>query len=150
MVTAMLDGEVVVESESGTPDFAGLQADLSAGRSDRFRYYLFDLLHLDGIDLTRRPAHRAQGGARAAARRATTASSPTASTSTGGGDTVLEHACRLGLEGIVSKLKTAPYRSGRAKSWLKAKCVEGDEFVIIGYVPSTTQRRAIGSLVLGH
>ena len=52
VVTAFLDGEVMVETERGTPDFAALQADLSEGRSDRFRYYLFDLLHLDGTDLT--------------------------------------------------------------------------------------------------
>ena len=69
---------------------------------------------------------------------------------TGRGDVVFDHACRLGLEGIVSKLKTAPYRSGRSKSWLKTKCVDGHELVIIGYVPSTTQRRVVGSLVVGH
>jgi bifunctional non-homologous end joining protein LigD len=61
---------------------------------------------------------------------------------------VFEHACRLGLEGVVSKLKTGTYRSGRSKSWLKSKCAEGYELAIIGYVPSTTQRRAIGSLVV--
>jgi bifunctional non-homologous end joining protein LigD len=55
----------------------------------------------------------------------------------------------MGLEGIVSKLKNARYRSGRTKAWIKTKCVEGSEFVIIGYVPSTTHRRAVGSLVLG-
>ncbi len=55
VVTAMLDGEVVVETEKGTPSFAELQADLSENRSDRFRYYLFDLMHLDGTDLTRAP-----------------------------------------------------------------------------------------------
>ena len=53
VVTAFLDGEVIVETEQGTPDFGALQQDLSEGRSDRFCYYLFDLLHLDGIDLTR-------------------------------------------------------------------------------------------------
>ena len=53
VVAAFLDGEVVVETERGTPDFGALQQDLSEGRSDRFCYYLFDLLHLDGIDLTR-------------------------------------------------------------------------------------------------
>src|SRR5690606_23143586 len=66
----------------------------------------------------------------------------------GAGATILEHACRLGLEGIVSKLSTSTYRSGRTKSWLKAKCTEGAEFAVIGYVPSTVQRRAVGSLVV--
>ena len=50
VVTAFLDGEVVVETEHGVPDFGALQADLSEGRSDRFTYYVFDLLHLDGKD----------------------------------------------------------------------------------------------------
>ena len=148
MVTAFLDGEVVVATERGTPDFSSLQADLSEGRSDRFQYYAFDLLHLDGLDLT---------GAALLDRKAALADL-LAGRDDGilkvsehfaeRGDVVLAHACRMGLEGIVSKLARAPYRSGRSKSWLKAKCVEGSEFVIIGYVPSTTQRRAVGSLVL--
>jgi bifunctional non-homologous end joining protein LigD len=149
VVSALLDGEVVVETERGTPDFAGLQADLSEGRSDRFHYYLFDLLHLDGTDLT---------GATLLDRKKVLAQ--LIAGREGGilkysehfsqrGDTMLAHACRLGLEGIVSKLRSARYRSGRSKAWLKTKCVEGSEFVIIGYVPSTTHRRAIGSLVLG-
>ena len=50
--TAILDGELVVEAASGASDFSALQADLAAGRSDRFRYYLFDLLYLDGRDLS--------------------------------------------------------------------------------------------------
>ena len=53
--TAILDGELVVEAASGASDFPALQADLAAGRSDRFRYYLFDLLYLDGRDLRQRP-----------------------------------------------------------------------------------------------
>jgi bifunctional non-homologous end joining protein LigD len=147
VVTAMLDGEVVVDSESGAPSFAELQADLSAGRSDRFRYYLFDLLHLDGIDL--RPAQLIERKAALARLLAGRNGVLTYSEHfTERGDTVFEHACRLGLEGTVSKLKTAAYRSGRAKSWFKSKCADAHEFAIIGYVPSTTQRRAIGSLVL--
>ena len=62
---------------------------------------------------------------------------------------ILRHVCRLGLEGIVSKLREAPYRSGRSKSWSKSKCASRQEFVIGGYVVSTTSRRAIGSLALG-
>ena len=113
VVTAFLDGEVVVESERGTPDFAALQADLSEGRSDRFQYYLFDLMHLDGSDLT---------GATLLDRKAALArllaghdGGPLRYSEhfTERGEVVLRHACRLSLEGIVSKLKNAPYRSGR-------------------------------------
>ena len=141
VVTAFLDGEVVAETDSGTPSFAALQDDLSQGRSDRFRYYAFDLLHLDGVDLN---------GASLLDRKAALArllgglgDGPISYSEhfAERGDIVLRHACRLSLEGIVSKLGRSPYRSGRAKSWLKSKCTDSGEFVIIGYVPSTTQRR---------
>src|SRR5690606_16104155 len=49
--TAIIDGELVVEASGGASDFSALQADLSEGRSDRFRYYAFDLIYLDGHDL---------------------------------------------------------------------------------------------------
>ena len=63
---------------------------------------------------------------------------------------VLRHACRLGLEGVVSKVRDAPYRSGRGKEWIKCKCSNRREFVVAGYVPSTVSSKAIGSLVLGY
>ena len=149
VVTALFDGEVVVETEKGTPSFAELQADLSEGRSDRFRYYLFDLLHLDGFDLTRAPLieRKQQLSKLLAGRNGILTCSEHFEER---GEVVFDHACRLGLEGIVSKLKTAPYRPGRSKSWLKMKSVDDHEFVIIGYVPSTTQRKVVGALAVGH
>ena len=147
--TALIDGELVVETESGASDFSALQADLSEGRSDRFVFYAFDLLHLDGYDL------------RAAPLVARKAALEQLLPSEGGllrysadfaqdGAMILRHACRLGLEGLMSKLRDAPYRSGRGKDWIKSKCAERQEFVVAGYVPSTTSRKAIGSLVLGY
>ena len=68
----------------------------------------------------------------------------------GDGNLILQHACRLSLEGVVSKLRDGPYRSGRGKSWVKSKCSQRQEFVVAGYVPSSTSRKAIGSLVLGY
>src|SRR3546814_371558 len=66
------------------------------------------------------------------------------------GELVLRHACRLSLEGVVSKDRDAPYRSGRGKDWVKSKCTERQELVVAGFVPSTTSRKAIGSLLLGY
>ena len=63
------------------------------------------------------------------------------------GKLVLQRACALGLEGIISKASQSVYVSGRGKSWVKAKCSAQQEFVIAGYVPSSTGRKAIGSLV---
>jgi bifunctional non-homologous end joining protein LigD len=63
---------------------------------------------------------------------------------------MFEHACRLGLEGIVSKRADLPYRPGRGDHWIKTKSVLRQEFVIVGYTPSTAETRSIGSLALGY
>lgn len=146
--TAILDGELVVETSSGASDFSALQADLSEGRSDRFALYVFDLLYLDGYDLRPLPLiERKQLLEQLVAGGAPTIRYSSHFDESGG--MVLRHACRLSLEGIVSKLRDAPYRSGRGKAWVKSKCSARQEFVVGGYVPSSVSRKAIGSLVLG-
>ncbi|MBS7700797.1 MULTISPECIES: DNA ligase D [unclassified Chelatococcus] len=146
---AIIDGELVVETDAGASDFSALQAALSEGRSDHFLFYVFDLLYLDGYDL--RPL--------ALTARKDLLEQIVAGDHAGhirysshfmdSGAMVLRHACRLSLEGIVSKLRDAPYRDGRSKSWVKSKCSARQEFVVAGYVPSTISRHAIGSLILG-
>ena len=145
---AILDAELVVEGDSGASDFSALQADLSAGREDRFRLYVFDLLYLDGRDLRRLPLVERkemlaglipEGGGIIRF----------SNHFEDDGDMVLRHACRLSLEGIVSKLAASPYRSGRGRSWVKSKCSARQEFVIGGFTPSTAKPKAVGSLVLG-
>lgn len=146
--TALIDGEIVVETEQGVTDFSALQADLSEGRSDRFIYYAFDLLHLDGRDLRKEPLEVRKERLRAIL--------PSDHENlrfgdhfTENGELVLNHACRLSLEGIVSKKRGSPYISGRSSGWIKSKCSDRQELVICGFVPSTVDRKAIGSLVLG-
>lgn len=145
--TALIDGELVVENDAGSSDFSALQADLSASRKDRFVFYVFDLLHLDGRDLTALPLEERK----ALLRKLVAAEGPLRFSEhfDDRGALVLEHACRLSLEGIVSKRADAPYRSGRGRDWLKSKCSARQEFVVAGYVPSTASRNAIGSLVMG-
>ena len=63
---------------------------------------------------------------------------------------MLRHACAMGLEGIISKRRDCPYRSGRVKDWLKAKCTNRQEFVIAGYVLRSDNPRAVGALVVGY
>jgi bifunctional non-homologous end joining protein LigD len=146
--TALIDGELVVELGTGASDFSALQADLSEGRTDRFVFYAFDLLYLDGHDL-----RGATLSDRKTALRAILPDTPGilrfSDHFEDDGSMVLQHACRLSLEGIVSKQADALYRSGRGKIWVKSKCSARQEFVIGGYVPSTTGRRSVGSLVLG-
>ncbi|KXF75348.1 DNA ligase [Paramesorhizobium deserti] len=147
--SALIDGELVVETDAGASDFSALQTDLSDGRTDRFVFYVFDLLYLDGYDLRRLPLIERKKllerivGAQAGMIRYSSHFEEQ-------GSLVLTHACRLSLEGIVSKKRDAPYRSGRGKDWIKSKCSARQEFVIAGYVPSSTSRKAIGSLVLGY
>jgi bifunctional non-homologous end joining protein LigD len=146
---AVIDGEMVVEAVGGASDFSALQADLSEGRSDRFVFYAFDLLHLDGHDLTGAPLDQRK----AALERLLADAPPVLRYSAHfdeDGEMILRHACRLSLEGVISKLRDGKYRSGRGRDWIKSKCSERQEFVIAGYVPSTTSDSAIGSLVLGH
>lgn len=146
--TALIDGELVVETSAGASDFSALQADLSNGRTDRFIFYVFDLLYLDGYDVRTLPLIERKSMLEKLVGEAT---GPIRYSShfNENGALVLSHACRLGLEGVVSKLRDGPYRSGRGKSWIKSKCSSRQEFVIAGYVPSSTSRRAIGSLVMG-
>jgi bifunctional non-homologous end joining protein LigD len=63
---------------------------------------------------------------------------------------VLRHACAMGLEGIISKRRDCPYRSGRAKDWLKSKCTHRQELVVAGYPPRSDNAQAVGALVLGY
>jgi bifunctional non-homologous end joining protein LigD len=145
---ALIDGEMVVANESGVAEFSLLQADLSEGRVDRFVYYAFDCLYRDGRDLReepliRRKAHLEEMIGRSAG--------PIRYSShfVEDGKLVLQRACALGLEGIISKASQSHYVSGGGKSWVKSKCSAQQEFVIAGYVPSSTGRKAIGSLSLG-
>ncbi len=146
--TMLLDGELVVENGNGASDFSALQADLAEDRHDRFLFYAFDLLHLDGFDLRSLPLLR-----RKSMLEEVLTVAPGLLRYSGhfedSGATVLRHACRLSLEGIVSKRGDAPYRSGRSKGWIKSKCSARQEFVIAGYTPSSAMKDAIGSLVLG-
>jgi len=148
--SALLDGELVVEDEAGVSSFTGLQADLKAGRMDRMIFYAFDLLYLDGRDLTKTPLiDRKTLLAGLLDDLPADATVRLSAHIDRDGEAMVRHACRLGLEGIVSKRKDKPYVAGRGGHWLKTKCSQRQEFVIAGYVPSTTSRKAVGSLVLG-
>lgn len=146
---ALIDGEVVVETDKGFSSFSELQSDLKEGRENRLVFYAFDLMHLDGYDLTRTPlierkralASIMPGDASGFIRLSEHFETD--------GETLKNHVCRLGFEGIVSKRASAPYVSGRTRDWLKVKCSNRQELIVIGYTPSTTARRAVGSLALG-
>ncbi|HEV7437276.1 MAG TPA: non-homologous end-joining DNA ligase [Pseudorhizobium sp.] len=149
--TMILDGEAVVLDEQGRSDFGRLQNSLG-GRGGKLPagnaiLYAFDLLYLDGHDLTKMEysARRHlledllvdKGGSIRLSEEFDV--DP---------DELLQHACTHELEGIIAKHKGRPYRSGRAGDWVKIKCVQSDTFAIIGYEPSKAMPGAIGSLLL--
>ena len=148
--TALIDGEIVVEDEDGVSNFSELQAALKQGERERFIYYVFDLLHLDGRDLTGLPM--VERKAELLRLLAATESGPVIYSEhfQGDGQAVLSAACQFRLEGIVSKRLDAPYRSGRSESFIKIKCSNAQELVVGGYSPSTALPRAIGALVVGY
>ncbi|MCA3572576.1 MAG: DNA ligase D [Aestuariivirga sp.] len=148
---ALIDGEIVSEDAGGHGSFSALQSDLKAGRHDRMVYFVFDLLHLDGVDLRGVPL-----GERKRLLREVIARAPTSFALRfndhidATGEDILGEACRLGLEGIVSKRKDLPYVSGRGEQWVKSKCMLRQEFVVVGFLPASDRRNAVGSLVLGY
>lgn len=131
---AIIDGEIVGLNGEGHPDFAALQAALSEGKTDTLIFFVFDLLFADGEDLRKQPL--ADRKARLAALLATARGRRKEALIRyvdhfeTGGDAILQSACKLSLEGIVSKKLSAPYVSGRSENWTKAKCRAGHEVVI--------------------
>jgi bifunctional non-homologous end joining protein LigD len=141
---ALIDGEVVALDEAGSPSFAGLQAALSEEKTDDLIFFAFDLLHADGQDLTELPLSDRKNQLRALLPEGDRIRYVEHFTS--GGEAVLQSACRMSLEGVVSKKLDAPYRSGKGATWTKAKCRAGHEVVIGGW---TTTGDAFRSLIVG-
>ena len=148
--SALIDGEVVVEGPDGLSSFSLLQQDLKESRHDRMAFYAFDLMHLDSKDLKPLPlSARKDALAKLIKRQPNRGPLRLSESLTDAGTTLLRHACKMGLEGIVSKVADAPYRSGRGHDWVKTKCSERQELVVVGVVPSTADAHAVGALVLG-
>lgn len=149
IATAVIDGEAVHANQEGTYSFHALQDALSHGKFDRLRYYAFDLLHLNGVDLRPMPLTE-----RKALLQEVLQGAPEpleySQHFEESGDEMLAHACSLGLEGIVSKRADATYSSGRAGSWLKSKCIKEQEFVIGGYTEQAKHPGILGALLIGY
>jgi bifunctional non-homologous end joining protein LigD len=143
---ALIDGEIVALDHNGAPDFSTLQAAISDGKTDQLIFYAFDLLFADGEDLRRLPL-----GERKARLKQLLEARPKSKAKLlryvehfeSGGDAVLQSACKLALEGIVSKKLSSPYRSGRSEDWTKAKCRAGHEVVIGGWKTTNGKFRSL-------
>ncbi|HYG27973.1 MAG TPA: DNA ligase D [Caulobacteraceae bacterium] len=145
----LIDGEVVALNENGSPDFAGLQAAISSGKTRDLIFYVFDLMFAEGEDLRRRPLSERKQRLKALLETYADAKAQRlryVDHFVTAGDAVLESACRMDLEGIVSKKLDAPYQSGRGETWTKSKCRAGQEVVIGGW---TTTGDSFRSLIVG-
>jgi DNA ligase D-like protein (predicted ligase) len=146
--TAYLDGELCGVGDDGLPNFAETQAATDGARGVRLVFYAFDLLHLDGRDTAALPLVE-----RKALLEPIVAGIPGLQFNgheIGDGELVRRHACQLGFEGIVSKTAAAPYTSGNRGLWRKAKCLNRQEFVVVGWTNPEGSRAHLGALLLGY
>ncbi len=140
----IIDGEICALDDNGAPDFAALQAALSEKNTGNLVYFAFDLLFDGGDDLREKPLTERKSRLQDLLGDAT--DDPHlrfVEHFETGGDAVLRSACKLSLEGIVSKQADAPYRSGRTETWAKSKCRAGHEVVIGGYAKTNGKFRSL-------
>ena len=149
---AVLDMEAVMLDARGKSSFQDLQNALGEGGSaSRIVAYVFDLLHLDGIDLTTLPLVQRKEKLRTLLRTSKQGAWLRYSEHIAGhGSEMFAKACQSGFEGIVSKEGNAPYVAGRQRSWLKIKCTQRQEFMILGFSDARKGERALGALYLGY
>ena len=149
--TAILDGEAVVLDSRGASDFGALQKALG-GRGGKkaaaqAMFYAFDLLYLDGRDLSGQPLFERRAALQSLVGHQHSSILMSEEVDAHGAE-FLKLACQLGLEGIIAKRRAAPYQSGRGGDWLKVKCVQSETFLIVGYQPSPVALGGIGRLLL--
>ena len=147
--SSLVDGEIVALDTDGNPDFSTLQRVLKGQDKRALHLFAFDLPELDGKDLT---------GLSNIARKEKLAGLLGEGSShihladhiVGAGEKLFRAMCEAGQEGIISKRADAPYRGSRTKNWLKVKCTRRQEFVVVGWTPSSAGGRSIRNLLLAQ
>ncbi|MBD3291538.1 MAG: DNA ligase D, partial [Armatimonadia bacterium] len=151
----ILDGEIVAFDERGLTSFSRLQNRMHVSSPAKARrtgvevqFFVFDLLHLAGFDVTRvdliHREHLLTTNFRLRKPLQTT------DHRRGEGEAFYEEACEAGWEGLIAKEATSKYAAGRSRDWLKFKCVRKQEFVIAGWTDPGGSRTGFGALVLGY
>jgi bifunctional non-homologous end joining protein LigD len=141
----LIDGEIVALDPHGAPDFSTLQAAISDGKTGDLIFFAFDLLFAGGEDLRALPLRERKARLKKLleARKGKDGPIRYVEHFEDRGDTVLESARKLSLEGIISKKLDAPYRSGRSESWTKAKIRAGHEVVLGGWKTTNGKFRSL-------
>jgi bifunctional non-homologous end joining protein LigD len=150
---AVIDGEAVALNSAGRSDFQALQNSMRLGEKAAIAYYAFDLQYAGGYDLRNAALLERKKILKALLDAASFDPGSVIRYSdhiVGDGGEVAASACRLGLEGIISKVATSPYRQRRTSDWVKVKCSLRQEFVIGGFTEPRRSRPDLGALLLGH
>ena len=147
--TAVLDGEVAVPDGRGATSLEALQGALSADQGHELVFYAFDLLYLNGHDLAAEPLMARKSLLRRLTPFEATSRIQFSDHVEGDGRALFAQACRIGLEGVVSKRKDAPYRQERSTTWVKSKRFDVAEFDVIGFTTKSSSRH-IASLILAE
>ena len=146
-VDAVFDGEIVAVDAKGRPHFQDLQSSLRPGKS-RILYYVFDVLYAAGFDLRALPLRRRRAILEKLLPVSGTVRLSEAIERTG--RAFFRAAEKNGLEGVMAKDMSSPYRSGaRTREWLKVKVQKGQEAVICGFTRPRAARKYFGALILG-
>ncbi|MGE5640725.1 MAG: DNA ligase D [Clostridia bacterium] len=147
---SLLDGEIAVPDERGRTDFQALQNAFDAGSDSRVVYYLFDAPYLHGEDLRALALRERKKRLKKVLDEAKSDTLRFSEDLSGDAAQVLQHACALGLEGLIGKQAGSVYASGRSKSWIKLKCRKRQDFVIGGYTAPGGSRHGFGALLVGY
>jgi bifunctional non-homologous end joining protein LigD len=151
LADGLIDGEIAIVLPDGRTSFQMLQNAFSGGRSEgTLVYFVFDLLRANGKRLHSLPLVERKARLEALVGRRKTGPIRYADHVEGSGKPFFVRACRLGLEGIISKRAAEPYRRGRHGDWVKTKCTHEQEFVIGGFTDPEGSRAGLGALLIGY
>ena len=142
------DGEIVVPNVKGIPDFGALQQSFESNKSEKIVLYLFDVVYFKGYDLRAIPLTKRRAILTNLLEKVDSDHVRLSEIFEASPESLLKSACQLGLEGLILKRANSPYSCSRSTDWLKLKCKQRQEFVIIGYTPPNGLRSAFGALLL--
>ncbi|HWD33552.1 MAG TPA: DNA ligase D [Pseudomonas sp.] len=146
--SAWLDGEMVVADEQGVADFQALQNAFDEARDEPIIYYLFDLPFLNGMDLRHCPLQQRRSALATVLENADSERLRFSADFDEAVESLLDSACKMGMEGLIGKRMDSHYSSRRSSDWIKLKCQQRQEFVIVGFTDPKGSREAFGALLL--
>ena len=147
--SAYLDGELCALDGYGVPVFSRLQAAMDEGRTDQLVFFAFDLLYLNGDSTAQLPLLERKKRLQPLFKKEIHGLRYSEHV-VSDGPSFREHACKFGLEGVISKRADRPYAPGDRGIWVKSKCLNREEFVVVGWTDPEGSRSHIGALLLGY